>query len=102
MSDSETSTARAAHRVEGSPRSPPPRSSAPEPGPSLLARVGEGSLRALGVVLLSAVPTALRTATAGGSFFDGLLVGAGVLFPVVAIVLVATALAATTELRPSL
>lgn len=56
-----------------------------EPGVS--ARAGEVCLLALGVALLSSVPTALRTMGAGGGFASGLLVGAGVLLPVVALTL---------------
>ncbi|MGK3966186.1 sulfatase-like hydrolase/transferase [Sorangium sp. So ce118] len=42
----------------------------------------------LGVASLSAVPTALRTARAGASFLDGLLVGAAVLLPLVTLALI--------------
>lgn len=48
-------------------------------------RVGEACVLALGVSTFAAVPTALRTARAGGSFFEGLLVGAAVLLPLVAV-----------------
>ena len=46
-------------------------------------QLGEACLRALGVVALASVPTALRTSGAGGSFLEGLLVGMGVLLPIV-------------------
>src|SRR2546430_2252323 len=46
-------------------------------------RIGDACLRALGVALLASVPTGLRTAAAGGAFLDGVLVGAGVLLPIV-------------------
>jgi choline-sulfatase len=52
-----------------------------------MARAGETCLRALGVASLAAVPTALRTAGAGGDFPSGLLVGAAVLLPVVVLAL---------------
>ncbi|AUX40149.1 cell wall surface anchor family protein [Sorangium cellulosum] len=42
----------------------------------------------LGVASLSAVPTALRTARAGASFLDGLLVGAAILLPLVTLALI--------------
>ncbi|AUX20606.1 cell wall surface anchor family protein [Sorangium cellulosum] len=42
----------------------------------------------LGVAALAAVPTALRTARAGASFLDGLLVGAAVLLPLVTLALI--------------
>lgn len=42
----------------------------------------------LGVASLSAVPTALRTARAGASFLDGLLVGTAVLLPLVTLALI--------------
>lgn len=51
--------------------------------PGFPSRAGETCLRALGVAFLAAVPTALRTAGAGGDFPSGLLVGAGVLLPLV-------------------
>jgi choline-sulfatase len=56
--------------------------------PPWFKRAGEACLRALAVVLLAAVPTALRTAGAGGSFPGGWLVGAGVLLPIVAAALI--------------
>ncbi len=58
--------------------------------PGWPARLGEACARALGVALLASVPTALRTAGAGGSFLGGLLVGAGVLLPLVTLTLVLT------------
>jgi arylsulfatase A-like enzyme len=58
--------------------------------PGLLARAGETCSRALGVALLASVPTALRTAVAGGDFASGLLIGAGVLLPIVVLALVLT------------
>src|SRR4051812_49374286 len=48
-----------------------------------MSRLGEACVRSLGVVALASVPTALRTSGAGGSFVEGLLVGMGVLLPVV-------------------
>jgi arylsulfatase A-like enzyme len=59
---------------------------APEPTPDAaeggwMNRLGEASLRALGVVALGSVPAALRTSGAGGGFFSGLLVSMGVLLP---------------------
>ncbi|MFO0761488.1 MAG: sulfatase-like hydrolase/transferase [Byssovorax sp.] len=62
----------------------------PPDEPGWPARLGEACTRALGVAFLAAVPTALRTAGAGGSFLGGLLVGAGVLLPVVTLALVLT------------
>lgn len=50
-------------------------------------RVGEVCVLALGVSIFAAVPTALRTRGAGGSFFEGLLVGAAVLVPIVALMI---------------
>jgi choline-sulfatase len=52
-----------------------------------MIRLGEACLRALGVVALASVPTALRTSAAGGGFLDGLLVGMGVLLPLVLVAL---------------
>jgi len=52
-----------------------------------ITRIGEASLRALAVALLASVPTALRTARSGGGFLDGLLIGAGVLVPFLACVI---------------
>ena len=43
--------------------------------PPWFTRAGEACLRALAVVVLAAVPTALRTAGAGGSFLGGWLLG---------------------------
>jgi arylsulfatase A-like enzyme len=60
---------------------------APPPAPaprSWTTRLGEACVLAVGVAAFSSVPTALRTAGAGGSFLDGLLVGTGVLLPLVA------------------
>jgi hypothetical protein len=51
-------------------------------------RLGQSCLRALGVVALASVPTALRTSGAGGPFLEGLLVGMGVLLPLVLLALV--------------
>ena len=56
--------------------------------PPWFLRAGEACLRALAVVLLASVPTALRTAGAGGSFPGGWLLGAGVLLPIVAAALI--------------
>src|SRR6516162_2057308 len=50
-------------------------------------RLGDACLKALAVVALAAVPTALRTSAAGGGFVEGLLVGMGVLLPVVLVAL---------------
>ncbi len=50
-------------------------------------RLGDACLRALGVVALASVPTALRTSAAGGGFLEGFLVGKGVLLPVVLVAL---------------
>lgn len=63
---------------------------APPPAPaprSWTTRFGEACVLAVGVAAFSSVPTALRTAGAGGSFLDGLLVGTGVLLPLVAVAL---------------
>src|SRR5262245_25365637 len=57
-------------------------------GPGWFRRLGEASVLALGVALLSAVPTALRTARSGGSFPEGLLVGAAILLPILVVSLV--------------
>src|SRR5438105_1749805 len=67
----------------GQPASPNRSSRAPSPEP-FAHRVGEASTRALGVALLGAIPAALRTAGAGGSLSDGLLVSTAVLVPFVA------------------
>jgi arylsulfatase A-like enzyme len=56
--------------------------------PPWFQRAGEACLRALAVVVLASVPTALRTAGAGGSFPGGWLLGAGVLLPIVAAALI--------------
>lgn len=56
--------------------------------PPWFTRAGEACLRALAVVVLAAVPTALRTAGAGGSFLGGWLLGAGVFLPIVAAALI--------------
>jgi arylsulfatase A-like enzyme len=50
-------------------------------------RLGDVALRALAVVVLAAVPAALRTSVAGGGFGEALLVASGVLLPVVAFAL---------------
>ena len=75
--------------VDATPRpmSAGPNTSAAAEPPWFL-RVGEACFRALAVVLLAVVPTALRTAGAGGSFPGGWLVGAGVLLPMVAAALI--------------
>ncbi|WP_437735427.1 sulfatase-like hydrolase/transferase [Sorangium sp. So ce1335] len=70
---------------------PPPARSAPPPPPRRSAwttRLGEACVLGLGVASLSAVPTALRTARAGASFLDGLLVGTAVLLPLVTLALI--------------
>jgi len=51
------------------------------------SRLGEACLRALAVVALASVPTALRTSAAGGGFLEALLVGMGVLLPLVLVAL---------------
>ncbi|WP_437761235.1 sulfatase-like hydrolase/transferase [Sorangium sp. So ce281] len=66
----------------GRPAPPPPRRSA------WTTRLGEACVLGLGVASLSAVPTALRTARAGASFLDGLLVGTAVLLPLVTLALI--------------
>ncbi|APR80517.1 Sulfatase [Minicystis rosea] len=48
-----------------------------------ITRLGEACLRALGVVALASIPSALRTAGAGGGLFGGLFAGMGVLLPLV-------------------
>jgi arylsulfatase A-like enzyme len=59
-------------------------SAAPSPDDDgWMNRLGQASLRALGVVALASVPAALRTAGAGGGFFGALLVSMGVLLPLV-------------------
>lgn len=72
-----------------------PTAAGPTPGPTApprpdgwTTRFGEACLLGLGVASLGAVPTALRTAGAGGSFLEGLLVGAAVLLPLVTLSLV--------------
>ncbi|WP_437907519.1 sulfatase-like hydrolase/transferase [Sorangium sp. So ce327] len=70
---------------------PPPGRSAAPPPPRRSAwttRLGEACVLGLGVAALSAVPTALRTARAGASFLDGLLVGTAVLLPLVTLALI--------------
>jgi choline-sulfatase len=59
-----------------------PSASGASPAEPALARLGRACLLGLAVALVSAIPTALRTATAGGGFALGLLVGVGVLVPV--------------------
>src|SRR5262249_46327842 len=49
--------------------------------------IGEACVLALVVAMFAAVPTALRTSRAGGGFPDGLLVGAAVLLPLIALTL---------------
>lgn len=51
------------------------------------SRAGRACLLGAAVALLSAVPTALRTATAGGGFLVGLGVGVGVLVPLTSLAL---------------
>ncbi|WP_437815865.1 sulfatase [Sorangium sp. So ce1078] len=71
------------------PSAPPARSAPPPPRRSAwTTRLGEACVLGLGVASLSAVPTALRTARAGASFLDGLLVGTAVLLPLVTLALV--------------
>ncbi|WP_433934090.1 sulfatase-like hydrolase/transferase [Sorangium cellulosum] len=69
---------------------PPPARSAPPPPRhgAWTTRLGEACVLGLGVASLSAVPTALRTARAGASFLDGLLVGTAVLLPLVTLALI--------------
>ena len=55
-----------------------------------MIRLGEACLRGLAVVALASVPAALRTASAGGGFFAALVVGMGVLLPVVLVALLLT------------
>src|SRR5688572_26474112 len=57
-------------------------------GGTRLERTGEACLLALGVAALSAVPAALRTARAGGSPLDGLLVASALLLPLVLLAVV--------------
>jgi arylsulfatase A-like enzyme len=64
---------------------PAPDSEAGEVG--WMNRLGDACLRALAVVALAAVPTALRTSGAGGSFVEGFLVAMGVMLPVVLLAL---------------
>lgn len=64
----------------------PTRTTTP-PGQPFSERLGEACVRAIGVAVLGAIPTALRTSAAGGGVLDGFLVGAGVLLPLVAITL---------------
>ncbi len=65
----------------------PDQAASPRPG-GWTTRFGEACLLGLGVASLAAVPTGLRTAGAGGSFLEGLLVGAAVLLPLVTLSLV--------------
>ncbi|WP_272458580.1 sulfatase-like hydrolase/transferase [Polyangium jinanense] len=51
-------------------------------------RLGEACVLALAVAAFSAVPTALRTSGAGGTFLDGLLVGTAALLPLVTLSIV--------------
>jgi arylsulfatase A-like enzyme len=51
-------------------------------------RLGEACVLALAVAAFAAVPTALRTAGAGGALLDGLLVGTAALLPLVTLSLV--------------
>jgi choline-sulfatase len=67
------------------PSQPPPSPAVGEAG--WIDRLGDACLRALAVVALASVPTALRTSGAGGSFVEALLVGTGVLLPVVLVAL---------------
>ncbi|WP_437487258.1 sulfatase [Sorangium sp. So ce1014] len=71
------------------PSAPPARSVPPPPRRSAwTTRLGEACVLGLGVASLSAVPTALRTARAGASFLDGLLVGTAILLPLVTLALI--------------
>lgn len=51
-------------------------------------RLGEACVFGLCVAALAAVPTALRTTSHGGGFFDGLLIGAAALLPIVTLSIV--------------
>lgn len=62
--------------------------SAPSEQPSKIARLGEACVLSVCVAALSAVPTALRTTAHQGGFFDGLLLGAAALLPVVTLSIV--------------
>lgn len=62
---------------------PTPRASDAGTAPGWGVRLGEACVLAVGVTLLAAVPTALRTAGAGGSFLGGWLVATAVLLPLV-------------------
>jgi arylsulfatase A-like enzyme len=62
----------------------PPQAAPPAKEQSWTTRLGQACVLALGVAAFSAIPTALRTAGAGGPFFEGLLVGTATLLPLVA------------------
>jgi arylsulfatase A-like enzyme len=66
----------------------PSNESASIPPPSRAVRLGEASVFGVCVAALAAVPTALRTTAHGGGFFDGLLVGAATLLPLVTLSIV--------------
>jgi choline-sulfatase len=67
------------------PTTPDPASPAP---PSRIVRLGEACVFGVCVSALSAVPTALRTTAHGGHVFDGLLIGAAALLPLVTLSIV--------------
>lgn len=60
----------------------------PAPPPSRIARLGEACVFAVCVAALAAVPTALRTTAHEGGFFDGLVLGAAALLPLVTLSIV--------------
>ncbi len=67
------------------PSTSDPASPAP---PSRILRLGEACVWGVCVAALSSVPTALRTTAHEGSFFDGLIVGAATLLPIVTLSIV--------------
>ena len=63
------------------------RGTMPPPPEAWTVLIGEACVLALGVAIFASVPTALRTSRAGGGFPDGLLIGAAVLLPLLALTL---------------
>ena len=69
------------------PGSVSPNAASQEPA-SRFARLGEACVFGVCVAALAAVPTALRTTQHAGGFFDGLLIGAATLLPLVTLSIV--------------
>jgi arylsulfatase A-like enzyme len=74
-------------RGAATPTPPAPEGRAPEGTPGWMLLAGQASVLALGIALFASVPTALRTARAGGSFLEGAALSAAVLLPLLALAL---------------